>query len=149
MSTCDVASLTNTQAALLLGGTVLAGIASLAYYDKSTQQKNNSTTTSLQLGGTTSLATKNYLLSVCSNYPDDLQLLEKLLWTVVSSADQQRKVLTEFKYFILKQCFFVTTFNTFTFVNEQSLIDSTGDQTKLLAFLSLVCYELQAKKVLK
>lgn len=164
---CDFTN--NTQAALLLGGTILAGIASLAYYDKSTlkcptpttsntsNNSNTSNTSSSSSSSSTSssvpLATKNYLLSVCANYPDNLPLLYNLLLSSStaqsSTVEQQRKVLTEFKYFILSQCFFVNTFNTFTFNNEQSIIDSSGDVAKLFAFMSLVCYELQAKKVLK
>ena len=166
---CDFTN--NTQAALLLGGTILAGIASLAYYDKSTLKcptptttttttsntSNNSNTsntsnTSSSSSSSVPLATKNYLLSVCANYPDNLPLLNNLLLSSTaqsSTVEQQRKVLTEFKYFILSQCFFVNTFNTFTFNNEQSIIDSSGDVAKLFAFMSLVCYELQAKKVLK
>lgn len=158
---CDFTN--NTQAALLLGGTILAGIASLAYYDKSTLKcpppatttsntSNTSNTSSSSLSSSSvPLATKNYLLSVCANYPDNLPLLNNLLMSTAQSStvEQQRKVLTEFKYFILSQCFFVNTFNTFTFNNEQSIIDSSGDVAKLFAFMSLVCYELQAKKVLK
>lgn len=159
---CDFTN--NTQAALLLGGTILAGIASLAYYDKSTlkcpppatttsntSNTSNTSSSSSLSSSSVPLATKNYLLSVCANYPDNLPLLNNLLMSTAQSStvEQQRKVLTEFKYFILSQCFFVNTFNTFTFNNEQSIIDSSGDVAKLFAFMSLVCYELQAKKVLK
>lgn len=133
--------------ALVLGGTILAGLASLAY-STNKQQAQSSSAQSVNISQPTSLgASRQFLLSLCAQYPTQLQQLARMLNDVQMPpfSKQQAVVLDEFKKFILMRIFFISSpANSFVFQGEQMLYNDWSN-TALLAYIALCAYEMRYK----
>lgn len=138
----------SNSAALLIGGTIMAGLVSLAALNKPSQQPSTSSTSSISSTNTLA-ASKAFLLQICSQNPGKLVLLAKMLTTPFSGGTAaQIEVLTEFKRFVVQKIFFIERYNAFTFSNEQFLFSNSNDNSVLIAFIAKCAYELQYKNFL-
>lgn len=141
-------SLDCSNASLLLGGTIMAGLVSLALSNKGgASQTAPSTGVSISVPNTLSTS-KAFLLQICAENPGRLPLLMKMLTAPVVGTQAQIDVLNEFKRFAIQKAFFIDKYNSFTLANEQLVFANSTDNSALLALIAKIAYELKYKNFL-
>lgn len=144
----------NNSAALLLGGTIMAGLVSMAAVLKKTDSSGGDGSTggsggkagvTISIPNTLS-SSRAYLLQLCAQYPDRLKLLAGLLSKPMTSTQARIEVLDEFKRFVVFRVFLLDSYHTFTFTNEQAIVGNSFDNSTLVAFIAKCAYELGYKR---
>lgn len=137
----------DNNAALLLGGTIMAGLVSLALTRRGDKSDSSSSRVSIAVPNSMA-SSRAFLLTLCSQNPGKLIRLEQMLTAPIIGSQAQIDVLEEFKKFVMQKVFFIDHYNSFTFASEQLLFANSYDNNALIAFIAKCAYELQYKNFL-